>query len=73
MSEQLPDPPWRVLAIGRRKRKPVWWIYLYDCFVTWVYDPDNGMFNWPEWMTVVQDPRNDPEAVEIIRKAKEGT
>lgn len=67
--DNLPDPPWRVWAIGRGRRRPAWWIYICHTFVTWDYEPDNGTFNWPKWLRPIDHLRNDPEALEIIRRA----
>lgn len=84
MPDQLPDPPWRVLAINTRE-----YIFAHEGPVKrWFYTiqklNDAGemetMFarhNSPHYVVrakflrVIDHPRNDPEAMEIIANAKE--
>lgn len=67
-----PDPPWRVLATycWFDPKAPRWWEwdskrerFCECCQVNWVHKPDD--------MTPIDHPRNDPEALEIIKQAKE--
>ena len=66
----LPDPPWRVYARKRQRRVNRWWVCLSGMFVNWD-NSEHGEFAWPEMLCVKDHPRNDPEAVEIIERAKD--
>lgn len=64
----LPDPPWRVLATHEILTETRWWEYR---------DFDDGPHFGCQCglvgaasLTVIQHPRNDPEAVAIIEAAK---
>lgn len=77
----LPDPPWRVLAIacdpdGMPMGEPTWWLSLdggyYFCGSwylngsMWRYHLKLGAI----YLTVVSHPLNDPQAVAIIEAAR---
>lgn len=65
----MSDPPWRVFGeVDGTLCGPTWLIYYgylwFNCSAATVASRN---------ITVVDHPRNDPEAVEIIRKAKSET
>lgn len=75
MSEQLPDPPWRVLAWTCREyrlphQQPTvkWWTFDDGPYALFV-DPTGRKIH-PKYIHPIDHPRNDPEAVEIIKEAK---
>lgn len=74
MNEQLPDPPWRVLATAPHISQPRWWLWSQEEMVWFSDDPLRfGYAAINDDLAIIDHPHNDPEAVEIIRKAKEGT
>jgi hypothetical protein len=74
-----PDPPWRVYGIQPNSpfdsfaKHPRWYQFYNK---EWL-EPASGSRSYGtchcSQLTPIYDPRNDPEAVEIIRKAKEAT
>lgn len=70
----LPDPPWRVL--GRRRNgfgddRHGWFTASSDGKEFWSIEHEATID--AKLITPIDHPRNDPEALEIIRKAKEAT
>ncbi len=66
------EPPLRVYAcvtIGGEPDEPCWWIYDSE-EAEFVHAFDSSFHMRPSVMTVIDDPKNDPEAVEIIERAK---
>jgi hypothetical protein len=70
----LPDPPLLVLAKPKGRKRP-FWFYL----TTHVGEPVRfarcNFYDWekPEDLRVIDHPRNDAEAVEIIKNARAKT
>lgn len=77
MSEpKLPDPPWRVYgrvltsSFEQYCKYPRWYqFYNREWLQSSQYDSMSGVHM--KNFEVIPHPRNDPEAVELIRKAKE--
>lgn len=65
-----PNPPWRVLATVDAPNylvlHPVWCVC--DGYRWWI--GLSGFWCAAQFLTPIADPHNDPEAVEIIKKAK---
>ena len=66
MADKLPDPRWRILAITKHDTHPRWLTYHsgWKCF------HDECHSYAVELLSVVTHPRNDPEAVEIVRLSR---
>lgn len=64
-----PNPPWRVLAIAEGHHYPHWHYWDADAEV-FINDYNPCCDIEPHEITTIDHPRNDPEAVEIIKKAK---
>lgn len=69
---ELPDPPWRVLAIADGHHYPHWWEQDTELSDTW-WSNSATMDADSHELTPIPHDRNDPEALEIIKKAKEAT
>lgn len=66
----LPNPRWRVLATHYGGSVHWWDIDSEGEYHDFVRD-DGEVIAPPSELIVIDHPRNDPEAVEIIRRAKE--
>lgn len=64
-----PDPPLRCLAIAEGHKYPKWWTKEPNQDWWWAETSAHGNAEDHE-LTVVPHPRNDPEAVAMIEKAK---
>ena len=66
---KMPDPPWRVLAATafNKHAEPQWRMLLHgDTFRT-----VHGAQVYAGYLIIIDHPRNDPEAVALIRTAQE--
>jgi len=71
MPNNLPDPPWRVYARAQGHRYPHWWDLNAEINAFQSY---SALMEAEPWELDPHDhPHNDPEALEIIRRAKETT
>ena len=82
---EVPEPPWRVLATylylgameiwpeeGEQGSMPQWWAWIPREASFLCEDPWKTLMR-PERLTVIPHPKNDPEAIELIERAKKGT
>lgn len=70
MPNNLPAPPWRVYGYyhcGGTQRGPIW-MELHGYL--WITGDGHTVASWDVDLTDPPHPRNDPEAVAMIQKAK---